>query len=172
MVLCRCNYSPMPLHQRRLIRAWFRAWVSKFVPLLKMEYIRHWGGGVGVVAGLLWGNKNIQFFMVVQCGAFITQSVSQKYSIKKPHSSPAWARYGVSFVGSNSDLYSTSVTAVLYVISCYIGPCYKGTWLYIDLIQQSYDINQIVVTVISKFNFCNDIASVCSAVVKQYLKTS
>ena len=40
-------------------------------------------------------------------------------------------------VGSNHDLYSAPVTAVMYVISCYIGPCYKHTPLYIDgLVQE------------------------------------
>ena len=28
-----------------------------------------------------------------------------------------------------TDICSDSVTAVLYAISCYIGPCYNGTWL-------------------------------------------
>ena len=33
------------------------------------------------------------------------------------------------FVGSNCDLYSVSVTAVMYVISCYIEPHYNGSRL-------------------------------------------
>ena len=43
--------------------------------------------------------------------------------------------YGVSFVSTISDLYSGSVTVVLYTISCGIGPRYNGkrlhsvTWL-------------------------------------------
>ena len=37
------------------------------------------------------------------------------------HSSPVRARYGVSFVSSNSHFYSTSVSAVMRAISCYIG---------------------------------------------------
>ena len=42
-----------------------------------------------------------------------------------PHSSPSRASYGVSFVSSNSDLCSASITAVLHVISCYIIPLYN-----------------------------------------------
>ena len=38
-----------------------------------------------------------------------------------PHSSP----------DSNPDLYSTAVTAMLYAISCYTGPRYNGTGLYL-----------------------------------------
>ena len=33
---------------------------------------------------------------------------------------------------SNSHLYTTSVTEVIYAISCYIGPRYNDTWLYIS----------------------------------------
>ena len=49
-----------------------------------------------------------------------------KSSQNTPHSSPVRVRYGVSFVGS----ISTSVTAVMCSISCYIGPHYNGTRLY------------------------------------------
>ena len=38
--------------------------------------------------------------------------------------------YGVSFVSTISDLYSGSVTVVLYTISCGIGPRYNGKRLY------------------------------------------
>ena len=34
------------------------------------------------------------------------------------------------FVNTNSDLYSTSATAVMYTISCYIWPRYIGTQLF------------------------------------------
>ena len=34
------------------------------------------------------------------------------------------------FVGSNSDLFSASVTPVMYAMSCYIGARYNGTGLY------------------------------------------
>ena len=51
-------------------------------------------------------------------------------TVKTPNSSPVRARYGLSFVDSNSDLYLTSVTALLFAISCYIGPRYNGTQLY------------------------------------------
>ena len=38
--------------------------------------------------------------------------------------------YGVSFVGSNSGLYSATVSAMMYVISHYSWSRYNGTWLY------------------------------------------
>ena len=44
-----------------------------------------------------------------------------------PHSSPVRAKYGVSFAGTNFDLCSASVTAVLCAISRYIGSRYYGT---------------------------------------------
>ena len=31
----------------------------------------------------------------------------------------------------HTDLYFDSVTAVMYAISCYIGSCYNGSWLYL-----------------------------------------
>ena len=56
--------------------------------------------------------------------------LSLKLSRKAHHSSPVWARYGVSFLDSNCD--SDPVTAVLYAISCYIGQCYDDTQMYSD----------------------------------------
>ena len=47
-----------------------------------------------------------------------------------PHNSPVRARYGVSFVDSTSALYSASVSAMIYAISCYIGLRYIDTRLY------------------------------------------
>ena len=44
---------------------------------------------------------------------------------------PVRARYRMQFVGSNSDFYSVSTTAVMYSVSCHIGPGYNGTQLYI-----------------------------------------
>ena len=57
---------------------------------------------------------------------------SQKSSWKAPHSSAIRVSYGVSFVISNSDLYSVLVSSVMYVISRYFEPCYNGTRLYYD----------------------------------------
>ena len=42
--------------------------------------------------------------------------------------------YGMYFVDSNRDLYSASVTAVMYSISIYIWPCYNSTRLYLGAI--------------------------------------
>ena len=50
---------------------------------------------------------------------------------KTSHSSLTSARYGMYFLGLNLDLYSASVTAVIYEISCYIGPRFNSTPLYI-----------------------------------------
>ena len=70
------------------------------------------------------GNHYYNDFSAVPswCDQFSTKS-----SLKTPHMGCV---YGVFFVDSNSDLYSTSVTAVLYAVLCYIGPCYNGTWLH------------------------------------------
>ena len=49
-----------------------------------------------------------------------------------------WASYGVSFVSTNSDLGNVLVTAVLYRIPYYTGPCYNGTCLYFFRISQKF----------------------------------
>ena len=78
-----------------------------------------------------------------------------KSSLRTPHSSPVRARYGVSFVNSNSDLYSTSVTAVLCAISCYTGLHYNGTRLYLTLeIAQSSSRQYDLCVDVQKI-FCN-----------------
>ena len=53
-----------------------------------------------------------------------------KYIQNTSHSLPVRERYGMYFVNSNCDLYSASVTEVMWEISSYIGSCYNGTWLY------------------------------------------
>ena len=50
----------------------------------------------------------------------------------------AMARYGVSFVYSNPDLYSASIVAVMYVVSCYSGPRNHGIWLYLGKLWRVY----------------------------------
>ena len=76
-----------------------------------------------------------------------------QFSPKSPqnssHTSPVRARCRMYFMGSICDLYSASVTAVLYAISCWIGSCYNGTrWiklmrLYIwNTTITEYDIDQ------------------------------
>ena len=46
---------------------------------------------------------------------------SPTFSQSTSHSSPVRARYGIYFVDTNSDLYSASITSMMYAISCYIG---------------------------------------------------
>ena len=60
----------------------------------------------------------------IQCGAVI-QPFFPKHLQRTRHSSSTRARYGVSFVGSESDSCSALVDAVVYIISCYTGPRYK-----------------------------------------------
>ena len=57
---------------------------------------------------------------------------SPKSSQNTSHNSPVRARYGVYISGSNCDLYSTSITATTYTISCYIGSSYNSTLLYLS----------------------------------------
>ena len=68
-----------------------------------------------------------------------TVTFFHKYPQRTLHSSPGRARYGVSFVDSASVWYSTSVPAVIYAMSCYIGSRYNGTWLYFQCIQLGPD---------------------------------
>ena len=74
---------------------------------------------------MLWYND---FWPLLQCSAIIKWSIFLKIQMT-PHISPARARYGLSLVGSYSDLYSASVTAVMYAISCHIWQRNNGTWL-------------------------------------------
>ena len=66
---------------------------------------------------------------LILCGAVIMWSISHKYSQKTSHSSPARARYGVSFVYPTSDWYSASVPVIINVISYNIRLRYNGTRL-------------------------------------------
>ena len=75
---------------------------------------------------LMWLHTDIQYTVGCRC---ISQFYP-KFSQKTHHSSPVRMRYGVCFVDLISDLYSVPVTAVMYVIYCYIGR-YNSTWLYI-----------------------------------------
>ena len=49
--------------------------------------------------------------------------------------------FSLDFLDSHSDLYSALVSAVMYAISCYIGPRYNSTQMYIDPIYSSPEIN-------------------------------
>ena len=73
-----------------------------------------------------------------QCRAIIIRSILSKIITKDQkthHGPPIRVRYGVSFVDPICllwiQLYSAPVTVVKYAISCYIGPCYNDTQLYI-----------------------------------------
>ena len=70
-------------------------------------------------------------FIAIQCSA-IKALIFTQILKKTPYSLPIRVRYGVFFMDSDSDLYFISVTAVLYAISCHIGPCYNGTLLYLS----------------------------------------
>ena len=65
---------------------------------------------------------------------------SLNYLQKTPHSSPVRVKFGMNFVGPDSDWYSAWVSAIIYAISYYIGPRYNGTQLYIEIICMPYHI--------------------------------
>ena len=46
---------------------------------------------------------------------------SPTFSQSTSHRSPVRVRYGIYFVDTNSDLYSASITSMMYAISCYLG---------------------------------------------------
>ena len=83
---------------------------------------------VGKTASLYW--EGGQDFIYIQCDAFKCGQFSPKSSQKTPHSSPVRARHGMSFVNITSDAYFASVNVVPYAESCYVGPHYNGTRLY------------------------------------------
>ena len=45
------------------------------------------------------------------------------------------AIYGVSLVDPASDWNSASVSAIIYTISYYVGPCYNSTPLYLQIVK-------------------------------------
>ena len=75
---------------------------------------------------------------ISQCSAVITGSIFSKIFTIDTHMSPVRARYEVPFVSLNSDLYSTSVSALVCEISHYIGLHYNDTWLFIKTIFLTY----------------------------------
>ena len=72
----------------------------------------------------------------IQCSAVITRSIFSKYSQRTPHSSPARARYGVSFVDPRSGWHSDAFLVINHVISYNIRPRYNGTPLYMGHIHR------------------------------------
>ena len=54
------------------------------------------------------------------------QNAHKRHTIARP-----LGRGMVCLLLINTDLYSASIIAVMCAISCYIGPRYNGTWLYI-----------------------------------------
>ena len=73
------------------------------------------------------GTKDIQYCEVpLQRGQF-----SPKSSQETLHSSPVRARYGVSFVNTNSGWCFASVSVFMFKIPCYVWPRYKGIRLYL-----------------------------------------
>ena len=82
----------------------------------------------------------------------MTNTVRCRYNavklLRNPHNRhsicpPVRVRYGVSLVGTNSDLYSTPATLFMFTISCYIGPCCGGTRLYVICIESDYACAQM-----------------------------
>ena len=67
----------------------------------------------------------------MQCSTVITRLILYIILTKCTHSSHVKAMYGVSFVNSNSDLYSDPAIATMYTLSCYIGLRRNGNKLYL-----------------------------------------
>ena len=75
-------------------------------------------------------------YITIRCGAVI--NLPHKSLLKIPHGSPVRAWYEVSFVNSNAGLYSTSVSAVLYVMSCTLDQVIKALVCTMSII---YDVH-------------------------------
>ena len=73
------------------------------------------------------------FIYTVRCSAILRGQLSPKSSQKTHHSSPVSASYVVSYDGPTSDLYSASIPAVVYAISCHTRSRYGGTGLYLTI---------------------------------------
>ena len=67
----------------------------------------------------LWSSLTFIRVQYIQCGADLTRLIFCKILIKD---TPQPARYGVSFLDLQSNLYSTSTAVMMYIISCYIEP--------------------------------------------------
>ena len=94
-------------------------------PLVSAETIRHSSAYI-ILYILVHGYPSTHLVLICK----INDAWSKSSSIAS-HSSPVRSTYGMYFVGSNRDSYSAFVNAVMYAISCYIGPRHKGTRLYI-----------------------------------------
>ena len=89
-------------------------------------------------ASLAWQRGVLQYrgetehhaHILILCGTVITWSIFFKILQNTSHSSPIRTRYYMYCVVSNSHLYSTLVTAVMYFIQRHIRPRYNGTWQY------------------------------------------
>ena len=72
--------------------------------------------------------------LFVECkysaASFQRGQFSPKSWKKTAHSSPDRARYGMYFVGSNSNIYSAPTSAVMCAILSHIGPRYNDSRLY------------------------------------------
>ena len=73
----------------------------------------------------------IYIYIYLQCGAAITRTFFFKIFTIDTQSSPVRVGYGVSFVVSGSDWYSTSLPAMMCAIPCFTRPRYNITRLYI-----------------------------------------
>ena len=82
---------------------------------------------------------------------------------KAPHSSPARARYGVTFVCSPSDWYSASVPAISCAISYHIGPHYNST-------RQVFSITPVVTLTLNQHTV--NVHWICTGCCWQYSETT
>ena len=118
---------------------WFHPtlyWACDYLYMLRLKliHVSKRGPAVNKQSHILtyWGQDKMADTLQI-IFKFISLNEHGQFSPKYSRSSSVRARYGVSFVGSASDWYSASVPAMTCAISCYIGPCYNGTRLYVSL---------------------------------------
>ena len=76
----------------------------------------------------IWGRHHVEIWIysaVPLCAVNFLENPHKRHHIARP-----LGRGWCVFVGSQSNLYSASGTAVMYAISWHIGQCHYGTWLY------------------------------------------
>ena len=118
-----CMYLSVLTNNRQMNAMWFLNVHTKWTPV-----------HVVVVLATI-ASASTKGMIVVQCGALkCSQIFHNGHVIARSH-----AIYGVSFVKTHFELYSSWVTAVLYVIWCYVGSRYNGAWSYLNL--KMWDIN-------------------------------
>ena len=140
LALCAGN-SPVPVNSPHkgqwrgalmfsLICAWINDWINSREAGDLRRHRGHYDANVMFTVNVMQSAHHLALFCWVWYHQpfFVIWSEPFTHTLL-PKIPPVRARYGVPFVGQDSDWYSTSVPAIIYAISYYIRPRYNDTRL-------------------------------------------